>query len=277
MRWVWLSLIAAVLGTAVAYFYALLAVGAEVPFLLAVGVVLALMWLWLDARVLSAILGAVSAWRTGGRYASPPLGAVLIEMVLIGVLIVVLVTVAAARTAGMASLIALGLGAYAGLVLTTVAALVGIPPAAEESPLLPRSRITAASLLPPGRRRGASLVSVIVCMGVVGMALAMGLRGYYQGSRFVALEAQRTRAAAACQWRLESLRAGGYRALPAVGEHEFTSPTPGDDIAGTLVVEPGPAANCRRLTVRVSWPADERLPAGKVELVTIMSARGVGR
>jgi len=135
---------------------------------------------------------------------------------------------------------------------------------------LPRSKITAAALLPPPRRRGATLISVIVAMGIVTMTMTLALRAHYQGSRFVALETQRTVAAAECQAQLEQARARGWARLPGVGEHEFVSQA-GE---GLLTIAAGPVAGSRSITARVSWPRRDDIPAGSVELATIMSARG---
>ena len=134
----------------------------------------------------------------------------------------------------------------------------------------PKSRITAASLLPPPRRRGATLISVIVAMSIVTMTMTLALRAHYQGSRFVALETQRTVAAAECQAQLEQTRARGWARLPGVGEHEFVSQA-GE---GLLTIAAGPVAGSRSITARVSWPRRDDIPAGSVELATIMSARG---
>ncbi len=143
---------------------------------------------------------------------------------------------------------------------------------ASEAGPLPRSNITARTLLPPQRKRGATLISVIVAMGIVAMTMTLALRAHYQGSRFVALEQQRTVAAAECHAQLERARARGFGSLPAIGEHPFASQA-GE---GTLIIEPGPVDGSRRLTARLSWPGHANLPAGSVELDTIMSARGVG-
>lgn len=135
---------------------------------------------------------------------------------------------------------------------------------------MPRSKITGAMLLPPRRSRGATLVSVIVAMGIVTMTMTLALRAHYQGSRFVALEAQRTVAAAECQAQLEETRARGWARLPAISEHRFRS----DAGEGLLTVAAGPVAGSRSITARVSWPRRDDIPAGSVELATIMSARG---
>ena len=135
---------------------------------------------------------------------------------------------------------------------------------------LPRSTITRAMLLPPPRRRGATLISVIVAMGIVTMTMTLALRAHYQGSRFVALEAQRAVAAAECQAELEQARARGWARLPGPGEREFRS----DAGEGLLSIAPGPVAGSRLITARVSWPRRDDIPGGSVELATIMSARG---
>ncbi len=129
--------------------------------------------------------------------------------------------------------------------------------------------------LPRGNRTGATLISVLVSIGIIAMCLTLALQAYLGGSRFVALESQRARAVAACQMQIERARANGYDRLPAPGEHGFEV---GREVQGEgqLIVAPGSVSNSRVITARVSWPAGERRPGGSVELVTIMTARGVG-
>ncbi len=128
---------------------------------------------------------------------------------------------------------------------------------------------------PPRRASGgATLLSTIVAMAIIALCLTMVLQAYIHGSRFVALQARRIQATAICQAQIELARARGYAALPAPGQHTFRA---GDEVAtvGGLIVERGPIAGSKQVTARVSWPANERLPAGQVELITIMAARGI--
>ena len=118
------------------------------------------------------------------------------------------------------------------------------------------------------------MASTLVAMAIIAICLTMFLQAYVHGSRFVALEARRAQAIAACQQQIEIARARGYSALPAAGTHRFD---PGDGLMleGRLVVAAGPARGSKQVTARVSWPAGEQVPAGSVELATIMTSRGM--
>jgi len=169
-------------------------------------------------------------------------------------------------------------GSLYGLVLLTlggaqlVAVLYFWPRRTFRQPTITREMLEP---LPRGSRSGATLISVLVSIGIIAMCLTLALQAYLGGSRFVALESQRARATAACQMQIERARADGYARLPAPGEHGFEV---GRDVQGEgrLVVAPGSVSNSRVITARVTWPAGERMPGGSVELVTVMTARGVG-
>jgi type II secretory pathway pseudopilin PulG len=114
--------------------------------------------------------------------------------------------------------------------------------------------------------RGSSLISAVVAMAMVATCLVMVVRTYVTSRRYVAVQTQRMEAFAQCQQQIERLRAGGYRALPAEGEHAF-----GSD--GQLVIAPGPVADSRLVTARAVWPATGA-PPGRMELTTVICARG---
>jgi hypothetical protein len=122
----------------------------------------------------------------------------------------------------------------------------------------------------PNRRRGATLASVVVAMGLIGLCLTAAMQAYVQGSRASLAQARRLASLAACQEQIERVRIGG--GLPA-GERAFS--VPGHVPArGTLRVEPGPVSGTRQVTALARWEADDRLPAGQVMLVTIMAGGG---
>lgn len=123
-------------------------------------------------------------------------------------------------------------------------------------------------------QRGATLISTLVALAIITLCLTMFLQAYVHGSRFVAIEARRTQAIAACQEQVELARARGYAGLPAIGSHTF-GPAGEAPLQGEVVVADGPVAGSKQVTARVSWAAGEEVPAGKVELVTVMSARGI--
>lgn len=127
---------------------------------------------------------------------------------------------------------------------------------------------------PTGPRRGATLASTLVAMFLITICLTMLLQAYVHGSRARQVQAQRTVALAACQERIEMLRVGSYAALPAPGEDSFPVQTDAS-LQGTVRVAPGPVAASKEVTVTVQWPGDERMPAGRVSLSTIISARGM--
>lgn len=122
-------------------------------------------------------------------------------------------------------------------------------------------------------RRAATLISVLAAMAIIAICLTLVLQAYLHGGRFVELQQRRSRAALACQEQIERARARGYAALPAPGEHAFDA---GEGLAGTLVIEAGPQADSRTVTARVRWTRDHSAPGGDVELVTIMTRKGIG-
>ena len=122
-------------------------------------------------------------------------------------------------------------------------------------------------------RRGTSLLSAVVSMGIIAACLVMVLQTYVQGRRFVAVQACRLQAGAAAQEQIERARAAGYSRL-TVGERGF-GVADAPNLRGALSVTPGPTAGSKAVTARVTWPADERLPAGQLEMATIITARGL--
>ncbi len=125
-------------------------------------------------------------------------------------------------------------------------------------------------------RRGASLISTVVALGLTVVCLTLVVHAAVQGQRFAAAQACRAEAFAACQGRLEALQAGGYAALPAPGTTPFAVTTPAGASGETLVAV-GPVSGAKTVTVRVSWPAAGDGPAGQTELSRVMTARGPGR
>ncbi|MGC9318754.1 MAG: type II secretion system protein [Armatimonadota bacterium] len=163
-----------------------------------------------------------------------------------------------------------------GFVLLVVATSITGAAEVELSAARPSPRLRRESLEPPrrGRRGGATLISVLAAMAIIAICLVLVLQAYVHGGRFVALQQRRAQAAAACQLQIERARAGGYRALPSSGEHPFDAGQ--EPLQGTLAVESGEQPSSRTVTARVSWPEDDRSPAGAVELTTIMTPRGIG-
>jgi len=126
-----------------------------------------------------------------------------------------------------------------------------------------------------GSRRGATLASTVVAMGIIALCLTMALQAYVHGSRARLVQGRRTIGLAAGQEQVEMMRAGGYAALPGLGEHPFVVHTD-QALQGRMRVVAGPVARSKEVTVTVRWPQDERMPAGQVTLSTVISARGVG-
>ncbi len=137
------------------------------------------------------------------------------------------------------------------------------------------ARMYRYPIRPTNSRHGATLTSTVVAMFIIALCLTMALQGYIQGSRGRLVQAQRTVALATCQERIETLRARGYTALPAIGERSF-SVHADEALHGKVRVEQGPITNSKEVTVTIRWPQEQRLPAGGVSLSTIISARGVG-
>lgn len=123
-------------------------------------------------------------------------------------------------------------------------------------------------------RRGASLVSTVVALGLTAACLTLVVHAALQGDRFATSQQHRAEAFAACQGHMETLRAGGYSALPSVGTHVFQVESAFAARAETVIAA-GPVSDSRTVTVRVRWPLAEGHPAGQVELSTVMAARGL--
>jgi len=123
-------------------------------------------------------------------------------------------------------------------------------------------------------RRGASLVSTVVTLGLTAVCLGLVVHAAVQGERFAAWQRARALAFAACQQQAETLRASGYARLPGIGVHGFAvAALPG--VRGETVVAMGPVPDTRTVTVRVSWPQTEERSAGRAELNLVMAARGL--
>jgi hypothetical protein len=122
-------------------------------------------------------------------------------------------------------------------------------------------------------RLGASLISALIALTVIAVCSALLLQTSLMGSMLRNRVGTRARALAACQTEMESLRAAGMSSLPAFGVHAFDTGTA--SLHGQTTVAPGPADGTRTVTVTVSWQPAQRLPAGRVELATIFSARGL--
>lgn len=142
-----------------------------------------------------------------------------------------------------------------------------------------RSGDWTASYCYPGRPRGgkpgATLASVTVSLLLIAICLTMFTQAYVHGSRAQRIQARRTVALAIAQEQIETLRARGYGALPTIGRHTVRTPAH-KALRGSMRIQAGPVAASREVTVTVHWPRDERMPAGKVSLSTVISARGVG-
>jgi len=126
-----------------------------------------------------------------------------------------------------------------------------------------------------GAKPGATLASVTVALLLITFSLTMLVQAYVHGSRAQRVQARRTVALGAAQEQIETARARGYAALPGIGEHTVAIPAH-ESLRGTMRVQAAPVPGSRQVTVTVRWPRDERMPAGKVSLSTVISARGVG-
>jgi len=124
------------------------------------------------------------------------------------------------------------------------------------------------------RRRGASLISTVVALGLTAVCLTLVVHAALQGERFSTAQQHRAEAFAACQGQMEALRAGGYSTLPSLGTHAFQIAS-AFAARGETVVAAGPVSDTRTVTVRVRWPLAEGHPAGQVELSTVLAVRGL--
>lgn len=139
-----------------------------------------------------------------------------------------------------------------------------------------RSPCTTGLRLPVPRRsrRGTTILSVIFAMGLIGLCLTMVLRAYVQGRRYEATRQLRVVALGACQQQIELMRSRGYARLPAIGHMGFSVPGQ-ETMKGELQIAAGPVSGSKQVTAQVTWPAAADMPAGRVELATILTSRGL--
>ena len=111
-------------------------------------------------------------------------------------------------------------------------------------------------------------------MLILTAAMAIVLETYRAGALGVQVTAERNAATAALEAQLQTLRAGGYAHLPALGRYPITpSSLPRfEHVAGWLAVAPGPAPDTREVTATVTWG---RSTPHREQLVMVTAKRGM--
>ncbi|MBM3474558.1 MAG: hypothetical protein FJX75_14945 [Armatimonadetes bacterium] len=119
-------------------------------------------------------------------------------------------------------------------------------------------------------------MAALIAAFVVSMAMLMALQAYYHATTALAHTANRARALMILESQAETMRAAGFAMLPHLGRHAIPSEAlrglPG--ATGTLLVQPGPTAGMRLVTLEMRWP-EEHGPAGQMRVVLAMSSEGM--
>jgi Tfp pilus assembly protein PilV len=127
-------------------------------------------------------------------------------------------------------------------------------------------------------RRGATLISTLVGIGFLAVVLVAVVQLHALSSAAVAVADARSRALMVAEAQIERLHAGGYAALPAVGQHVIEAPAsaglPG--ASGTLTISEGPARDSRLVTVTITWRQRPERQESRVSLSRIIAGGGMG-
>lgn len=125
-------------------------------------------------------------------------------------------------------------------------------------------------------RRGATLISTIVAVGLLAATMA-GMVHIYQISH-LAVETSDYRLVAlmAAESTIERMTARGYAALPEPGSYpleDVLENLPHSD--GQVEIADGPVDGTKTVTVTVQWQTRDERPVSQVQLSRIFSERGM--
>ncbi len=136
---------------------------------------------------------------------------------------------------------------------------------------------TAPSPIPGSRRRrGFSLIEVMIAMVVLGIILLTLISVFVYGYNVIARTKQLAIATQVCQAEVERIRNLAFDSLTGLGS-SFTDPKLSALIngQGVRVLESGAGADMRKLTVSVAWTY--RGQPMRKDLVTFITREGVNR
>ena len=119
-------------------------------------------------------------------------------------------------------------------------------------------------------RSGGTLISTLLALTIAAVCAGFVLQTYLMSTLLRERLQMRANAFVICQSQMERLRAGGYHGLPG-----GTTTTGIARYRVTTQVQPGTTAGTRQVTVSVAWEPGQRCPAGRVQLCSTFSARGI--
>ncbi len=127
-------------------------------------------------------------------------------------------------------------------------------------------------------RRGATLISTLVGIGFLAVVLVAVVQLHAISGAAVDVAEARSRALMVAEAQIERLHAGGYAALPAVGEHAVQASELESlpSATGTLTVSEGPAQDSRLVSVTVTWRQRPERQESRVSLSRIIAEGGMG-
>ncbi len=127
-------------------------------------------------------------------------------------------------------------------------------------------------------RRGATLISTLVGIGFLAVVLVAVVQLHALSGAAVEVAEARSRALMVAEAQIERLHAGGYAALPGVGEHAIQASELESlpSARGTVTVSAGPAPDSRLVSVTITWRQRPERQESRVSLSRIIAEGGMG-
>lgn len=126
-------------------------------------------------------------------------------------------------------------------------------------------------------RRGATLISTLVGIGFLAVVLVAVVQLHALSGAALEVAEARSRALMVAEAQIERLHAGGYAALPAIGEHPV-QPSELESlpsVMGTVTISEGPARDSRLVTVTIAWRQRPERQESRVSLSRIIAGGGM--
>jgi len=126
-------------------------------------------------------------------------------------------------------------------------------------------------------RRGATLISTLVGIGFLAVVLVAVVQLHALSGAAVEVAEARSRALMVAEAQIERLHAGGYAALPAIGEHPMHASELESlpAVMGTVTVSDGPVPDSRLVSVAITWRQRPERQQSRVSLSRIIAGGGM--
>ncbi|MFO7945533.1 MAG: hypothetical protein R6V19_01775 [Armatimonadota bacterium] len=125
-------------------------------------------------------------------------------------------------------------------------------------------------------RRGATLISTIVAVGLLAATMAAMVHIYQISHLAVETSDYRLEALMAAESSIERMTTRGYTALPEPGSYPLEDALENlPHSEGQVEVAEGPADGTKTVTVTVRWQTRDERPVSQVQLTRIFAERGM--